>query len=226
MKIPTYSVKLEFTTDVAGGCPQSRNLLSDYIEACRAGTGNVLLAAMREGEDPDNATIEKFLEKATGLHYHDKKGAYIPGVNVIAAMKRAAEALGMYGLTGKFGKALDYGLITPERIYFSLEDSQKAEYVERAVQPIQHGVRNPSIARFEVIPRGAKLEFEMQSVSEAIMPKDQIKHMLQVGGLGKKGGLGGFRSLGFGKFRLVSIKNGKQFSLDSVPGADEELALV
>lgn len=218
MKLPVFAVKLRFSRPVAGGNPVSTNLISDYVAALESGQSNPVKAALaNEGAVTDEA-IQKFLEKCTGLHYRDAEGPYICDYMVQANLRGAAVALNIRGAkTGALHNVLTQGLLMPSRIHLS--GQAESEFITRAIQPWDKGYRQPTLATFEVIPEGAEVEFNIAVADEKELPKDRLKMLFAWGG---NIGLGAKRALGYGKYEVVSLTNGRALNLGTTPKRVEE----
>lgn len=214
MKLPVFSTRLRFTRDVAGGNPVSTNLIADYIAAMHAGQSNPLKAALATDGVVTDEAEQKFLEKCTGLHYRDKENgrAYICDYMVQANLRAAAIALNIRGAkTGALHNVLTHGLLLPARIYLS--DDKDTEFITRAIQPFDKGYRQPSLATFEIIPAGSEMEFTIAVADEKELTKDRLKLLLNWGG---NIGLGAKRALGYGKYEVLSLTNGRAVDVSSL----------
>lgn len=204
--IPTYDVELTFTAELVGASPMSQNLIHEYMQAIMSGESNPLKRAVKEQGLADEAAIRTFVEKSTGLHYHDSRGyPYIPGFNVAAMLFSTAKLLGIRGApTGALGKVLSGGLILPHKIGVTpasgYEESDPA-FITRATQPWgQTGYRQPTLSQFEAFHAGAKIGFNMGVMDGQVVNGELLKDLFEASGISREGGLGGHRKLGYGKF--------------------------
>lgn len=204
MKFPVYNIEIEFTTDCSGGCPNVEDLITDFIDSVRYGTGNALRQAIKEEGEVSDASIARFLRQCTNLHYRDASGPYISSHALAAALRVAAESIGIVGAkTGALHKVLTNGVMLPERLRFTPSETH---FIQRAIQPFHHGVRNPSVGAFEVVKRGAKMAFPLAVLNEKELPRDRLRLLLETAGVG---GLGAARNIGYGRFRVTLFKNGR-----------------
>ncbi len=219
MKLPVFTVKLRFSRPVAGGNPVSTNLISDYVAALESGQSNPVKAALATDGVVTDEAIHKFLEKCTGLHYRDAEGPYICDYMVQANLRAAAIALAIRGAkAGALHNVLTHGLLMPPRI--RLVGDADSTFTTRAIQPWDKGYRQPTLATFEVIPAGAEVEFTVAVADEKELPKDRLKMLFAWGG---NIGLGAKRALGYGKYEVVSLTNGRALNLGTSPKREESV---
>ena len=212
LKLPVFTVGLRFTRPVAGGNPVSTNLIADYIAALESGQSNPVKAAIATDGVATEESIIKFLEGCTGLHYRDNDGPYICDYMIAANLRAAAIALNIRGAkTGALYNVLTQGLMMPPRVH--LNNDQESEFITRAIQPFDKGYRNPTLARFEVIPAGAEITFPLVVADDKELNRERLKELFSWGGTI---GLGSKRKLGYGKYELIRLSNGKQIGMDSI----------
>lgn len=209
MNLPVFSAHIKFIRPVAGGNPVSTNLISDYIAAISSGHSNPVKAALATDGVVTDEAIQKFLEKATGLHYRDIEGPYLCDYMIQANLRAAAIALNIRGAkTGALHNVLTQGVLMPPKL--RLLGDADSMFITRAIQPWDKGYRQPTLATFEVIPAGAEVAFPITVADEKELPKERLRMLLDWGG---SIGLGAKRGLGYGKYEVVSLKNAKPLRL-------------
>lgn len=191
-----YTIGLQFSNGIAGGTPVNKGLVADHIARFSAGVTNALkLSKKNEGEVSEEA-MQKYMTSCSSVFPLDADGIYLRGFQLNAMLKDAAQRMKATLRRQGLGNTIrDGGLLFPDRIYLGVEPS----IVERPVKP-DNGPANIKIFQ---VAEGVKLDIPCAILDNGDLPDELFRQMWIVA---QGMGLGANRHLGYGRFRVVDIK--------------------
>lgn len=207
-----YRVNLEFLNGVAGGTPLVAGLISQHMRLFAEGVSNPLKYAKKvEGEVTEEA-MQEYLSRCSSGFPADEKGIYLRGFNLNAMLKDAAQRTKATLKTKGLGNTIrDGGLLFPDKIYLGVFPV----IVERPVKPDN----GPSNIKVFQVAEGVTLSIPCAVLENGDLP-DILFRQLWIVAQGI--GLGSNRHLGYGQFKVLSIKQEEDWDVTKLleSGAD------
>lgn len=194
MKKIKKRVKIRLITDLLGTVPTSKEIYADFIESKRP----------QSVEGPPETTSVKEREERgwTGFHV-DEKGLFMYDYAIKGFFKNAGNVLKddlkIKNLRSKITNLL---FVQPRKIYFKKKKPDGV--VERPLQAQTMQGPRVTLVRSDSIAENTTLEFDVV----LLKGKDELKEEIisQLLEYGELLGLGQFRTGGYGRFEVVSIK--------------------
>lgn len=187
---------IQFTTEILGTIPKSKEIYQDYIETKRPDGGS------------DEVDIETIEEKGwTGFH-SDEHGLFVFEYVIKGFLKHwgneLKDVLKVKALRSKIDNIV---FISPRRIYFTNENGiiQTPDgVVERPLRAMTMQGPRVSLARSDMIESGAKLNFTLEILDNGKkeITYEMLEKILQYG---VYAGLGQFRNGGYGRFEVAEF---------------------
>jgi len=132
------------------------------------------------------------------LIYQDKKGCYIPSVQIMGALIGGGRAIKKKPY-GSFKEIVQsYFLVSPEKIYFGKKEH---DFINESYPARKDGQRVRLL--HPAFNAGTEFNFELLITSDDVDEKT-IELILEKAGLEK--GIGAWRSGGYGRFEIVGCK--------------------
>jgi len=132
------------------------------------------------------------------LLYKDKKGIYIPSIQIISALIGGGKGIKKKPY-GSFKEVVQsYFLVSPEQIYLG---KQEPDYIKVSYPARKDGMR-VRLAH-PAFKAGLTFEFELLITSDEV-DKKTVELILEKAGLEK--GIGAWRAGGHGRFEIVGLK--------------------
>lgn len=193
MKERTYKARIEFIEPLLGSQP-SGQVASEFI-ARRAGF---------EGLPEDEIeTLPDALEKGTTVFHKDPAGnPCLFNYQVKGFLKNSGKVQNGQvdgGTKNLRSKVNDLIFITPRLIRIQIPAGERIEFLERPLRAETAQGPRVALARSEMIPSGAWIEFGLTVLGEAIS-EQALRDLLDYGYFQ---GLGQWRNGGWGKFRYT-----------------------
>ena len=157
-------IKIKFTEPLLGSLPGNKTVAHDFIR------GKMADDAKQQGQDiapellEEDLTLPEAVEKGTTVFHRDEKGQPIMyNYQLKGMLKEAAEKLnGLDGIKNLRSKLQSYVYVSPRRS--TIKYKGEIGILERPLRGMTAQGPRVSLARSEMIPAGAEVEFEIKII--------------------------------------------------------------
>lgn len=210
-----YKVEIETRRRVVGALPKHPSVIDAWVLSRAKKSGKTEEEAKAVAEKiKEEVQADAEVEKSWVCFKSDSMGIYLEDRNFKAMLREAANTLESFRGTGSVARrqTFQHGLfIKPDRIYFMRDGKPIKEpdgYQERTIHVMTAMGPRDTLKREDYIDPPASAEFEIWVVvpmnrKTAVIDEALIAEWLE---LGQEIGIGGSRSQGFGKFKVVKFE--------------------
>lgn len=229
-----FEVTLEFCTPCIGGCPNAKNLIEGWLKTKNLVATEAELKLLVEATAAEvGGVVEEKASAMWTVFKQDKTGIYLEGRQVKAMFKESAnilrEMLVKAEGKGKVAKGAERSRFTnlksriaerlfvvEDQIYFARNspggslDSSTAFLTgpdgseERPIHVQTPMGPRTALKRTDYVRAGTQITFTVKTLNDGVADKELLAVLLEHS---SDNGLGADRSQGFGKFKVVGVKD-------------------
>lgn len=202
-----YWTDIVFQNGLAGGRPpEGTNLVETHIALFSEGVSNALKHSMKTEGAVTEEAMRKYVSGLSAVFPIDEEGIYITDNQITAMMKDAAQVMKATLKTKGLTRTVrDGGVIAPPKIHLGVSPT----FVERPVKP-DNGPAN--IKKFQVA-EGVALSIPIAVLDNGDLPDKLFREIWRTA---QNVGVGAQKHLGYGKFRLVGIRDTEEFDMEDI----------
>ena len=194
LDIDKYKVKIKLEENMLGTVPRQKDIYSNFIAS---------KAPPEVDAEEEVMSVKEMEEKGWTRFHQDKEGNFIYDYGVKGFLKEAARTLKVWGTMKQLrDKVSRYCFVTPRKIRLP----EVAGALERPLRCQTAQGERVALAKSDFIAAGTELEFNLEVLEISGLTKACLTDILSYG---HYQGVGQWRSGGYGRFSLISIKEAK-----------------